>query len=424
MSPLSSHRSVAVGLSAWLLAAPLTAGVLVVDAGGGGDHTSPFDAVSAAADGDIILVKPGTYTGLFEGTLFLGDKSLTVVADGGPVEVGSAIVEDLPAGKTVVLRGLDLQADGFSASGLSVDGSDGEVWVEDCTMVGQDATDAFAAPPGDPGVAIVDSADVVLARCTMQGGAGTDSTGFAQTASRGGHGLQAMSSSVLVFDSTCIGGPGGEYVLAAAQPGGDGGHGLQANNRATVLLSGSTLVGGDGGDGVLQSRGGDALRLAGTSSLARILEPTYAPGQGGFDQGAAQGPPGDDVFSQTGVVFDDGSTARLFSFDGPVREGELVTFRYRGEPGDVVSLFLSAGPSSVPLFGKGGTWKLAFPWITFIGIATVVDPGGELVFSFVLPDLTAAFDGEVFFNQLFVLDDQGPTFVTSPTTLVAIDEGL
>ena len=36
-------------------------GVIVVDQSGAGDHTTITDAVSAAVDGDEILVKPGTF---------------------------------------------------------------------------------------------------------------------------------------------------------------------------------------------------------------------------------------------------------------------------------------------------------------------------------------------------------------------------
>ena len=45
-------------------AAATTAATIVVDIGGGGDHTAIDPAISAASEGDTILVMPGTYTGL------------------------------------------------------------------------------------------------------------------------------------------------------------------------------------------------------------------------------------------------------------------------------------------------------------------------------------------------------------------------
>src|SRR5688572_20931567 len=78
------------------------AGVTVV-APTGGEHASIADAVDAAPDGEIVLVRAGAY-----GSFAIHGKSVHVVADAGAlVEVhGSVLVDLLPAGGTVTLQGL------------------------------------------------------------------------------------------------------------------------------------------------------------------------------------------------------------------------------------------------------------------------------------------------------------------------------
>ena len=91
-------------LSLLLLASSVQADVLVVDSSGGPgwDFTDLPPAVAAAAEGDIVLVREGTYQG------FTLDKGLTITAEEGDVVelVGSIVVEGLPSGSTATLVGL------------------------------------------------------------------------------------------------------------------------------------------------------------------------------------------------------------------------------------------------------------------------------------------------------------------------------
>ena len=61
-----------------LLALPVRAGILVVDASGGGDFLDLQAAVDASVEGDTILVRAGTYAG-FVAT----GKGLLVAAERG-----------------------------------------------------------------------------------------------------------------------------------------------------------------------------------------------------------------------------------------------------------------------------------------------------------------------------------------------------
>lgn len=67
-----------IGALVLLVASVRGQGVLVVDAGGGGDHLSIQAAVDAAMEGDVVLVRQGSYTSF----RILG-KGISVVADRG-----------------------------------------------------------------------------------------------------------------------------------------------------------------------------------------------------------------------------------------------------------------------------------------------------------------------------------------------------
>src|SRR5262245_40118381 len=86
-----------------LLAAPLRAGVIVVDVafGPGADVHQISEAIALAAPNDTILVRPGLYNA-FELT-----KGLTLVADpdGDAAARGPVRIHDLPAGQTLRIRG-------------------------------------------------------------------------------------------------------------------------------------------------------------------------------------------------------------------------------------------------------------------------------------------------------------------------------
>jgi parallel beta-helix repeat protein len=125
-TPMRTNSRLAVGSPTWRVAAVIAATMLVatltvgasfagaqllakdgfiVDASGGGTHTSIAAAVVDADEGAVILVRPGTYEEAFE-----VDKTLTIRGD-GPVE--DIVVTAPEGGPTVVLMSPN-QADPYA----------------------------------------------------------------------------------------------------------------------------------------------------------------------------------------------------------------------------------------------------------------------------------------------------------------------
>jgi hypothetical protein len=101
--------SFALALGVGLLAPASAAGVITVAGSGPADFTQIADAVAAARDGDLILVSPsaGSYA-----AFTIDGKALVISSAqaGTPVSTRQITIENLAAGQTCVLRGLDATA--------------------------------------------------------------------------------------------------------------------------------------------------------------------------------------------------------------------------------------------------------------------------------------------------------------------------
>ncbi len=82
------------------LAPNAQAGVITVDANGGGDHATISEGIDAAASGDTVLVAPGLYAGPMNRDLALSGKELTITSSDGPA---ATIIDCEHAGRGFVL---------------------------------------------------------------------------------------------------------------------------------------------------------------------------------------------------------------------------------------------------------------------------------------------------------------------------------
>ncbi len=425
----------------WLLATALTAvfalmpsvfaDVIVVDASGAGDATKVTTAVANSQDGDVIVVRAGTYLPFAE-LIYIQDKSLTIIAD-GPVTTGRIRIQSLGPDDTVVLRGLDVIVTplGFGPA-LTILDSAGQVWVEDCTLTGEDGFFTIGTSPGEPGAHVANSAHVAFNRSTLNGGVGVDTFfPYAATPGRGGPALTVTDSSVSLHDCALVAGIGGDFVGfdGGLGPGGNGGHGLDGVN-ASVLVSGGSITGGAGGvgDELVPTagfyQGGDAIHLEGTSALRELTGNVLTPGAGGPDGLGALGPAGVlrhvPVGSQ--LVYD--AAPRSLAVSGPTREGALVEVDYAGEPHDLFALYVSLAPAAFPLNSGKGTWLLGFPLVGSYILGTA-DANGDVNLSVPLPDLgLGPEDAVLFFEQAFVLGPVDGKVLSAPSIHVVVDESL
>src|SRR5262245_26298289 len=184
-------------------AAPARAGVIVVE----GEAAVLFDAIDAAAEGDILLIKPGSSGGFLD-SLTIDGKSLTLVVDGGTYTLGQLSVRNLAAGQQVTLRNLTLGPTltpfspiGSDSAALNVVDCAGAVWVDTCTLAPPPTTPGLFgfSPHGLHGLTALNSQDVVVSDCTITGGHGTNESGSCglpgyAASSPGGDGVHAKDS--------------------------------------------------------------------------------------------------------------------------------------------------------------------------------------------------------------------------------------
>ncbi|MEM7204689.1 MAG: hypothetical protein AAF628_30810 [Planctomycetota bacterium] len=365
--------------------------VLVVDDdGGAGVLTEIQHAVDAAASGDTILIKSGSYGGVS-----IASKSLRLVADqGGAATIRDGVsISDLAPGQSVGLHGLLLRS---PREALVVSRCAGAVWVEDSTIQGPTAP----VSTGD-GVAVIDSPRVAVLRCRVTGGGAAAGSGTPAAA-----GLAASNSTVYVLDSTLAGGTGTPGQLLV--PGGTGGAGLNVTS-SKVHVQSSTVIGGTGGRGFTilfgcsgGGRGGDGILLSGRGSVVELLDTTpRGGGAGAGGVGCANGSSGSPTLVLEGQIVALAGTPPKLEANTPVRDDEVLTFTTTGTPGQSTWLLLGAAPSPAAL-------PLGPLLIDAVGLQVVplgpVPASGVLVRNVALPTLPAGVQVATAFAQGVTVD--------------------
>lgn len=378
--------------------------------------------MDASQDGDVLLVRGGSYAGFV-----ITDKALSVVADAGAqVTVANGTrVRDLAPTRTVALIDLGLQGapsmtDPLVATGLTLTNNSGPVRVERCRLAGA------WAPSGSP-LSVTTCADVALTACTLSGlgyvGSGCGTTGTP--------GLTVQGGSVVSLYGCIVQGSNGAQGGCNCD-GGFGGPGARVL-QSTLFSSNSTFTGGRGGDAVTSAfpagayggDGGDGIFCG--QGTVRILDSATAAGSAGrcFDSSCGNwGGDGSPGLARRGSTFVDiAGSARTLSSHAIVHGGTTESFTVRGDPGDLVGLYVS--PTTIGSFVPAWHGMLFVPLrpapaatrLLYLG---VVPQSGALEFPLAISTLPPGVQSQTSFIQASLLTTQGQRYLSSVRTLVTL----
>lgn len=399
------------------------------------DSQGPLKTIQAAVDlagnGDVILVRPGTYA-----PFDVVAKSLTIVGDPAAEVSLFAIfppgipfdraleIRQLAADQRVVLRGIDFRIAVLDPlPTVELAGNAGSVLFEDCEIQGS----VGAA------VSVGGSQSVTFVRCRLAAGGPFLSAGSSvfQTAA----GLQALSSNVYLFESDVRGSQGKDWVLISPTTSA-GGPGL-ALKSGFVLAQGSSLQGGRGGQVgpvgfqpciPLQAGGAGAV-LEETLGSARLvlLSSDLSGGPGGQPVAGCPelpGPTGPAQVVLGGQLQSFGAEARAFGWSGLVREGQSAELFLAGQPGDQALLFVAAS-------GSPGSFlepALLAPHLELGSLVLLPLPAlpasGVLASALTAPNLPAGVQVRALCAQALFLASNGELFLSGPSELRLLDAAL
>ncbi|HKD99366.1 MAG TPA: hypothetical protein VKE69_00020 [Planctomycetota bacterium] len=416
------HRFLAL-VGAALFAAPLASQQVLVVApapGPGVFSTTIQAAVDAASEGDVVLVKGGSYLGFL-----VARKAVTIAADAGAlVSIRTPVrVFNLAASQRVVVRGLRIDVSGMFAGAASTavlfQGNAGPVWLERCAIQGTLATDK-----GTSGVALATygSESVVLERTWIRGGRWVQ---LPIVGPSGAPAVVAYESSVSLHDCDVAGGDAGppwfpEYPTA-------GGAGI-VSSQGRVFVSGSIVRGGDGGSTTVSLAGGGAGGpglTAGGDVVA--LASTFSGGAAGLGgPGGSAGAPGvSTILAEGGSFATLPGAARHFVAESPIREQQASTWTFGGASGEVAAAIVATDPAPGPLLPFfGGELLVSAASAVAFPIGTV-STSGSLAASIAVPSLPPALLGATLFVQSLFVDVSTTAVAIGPvSSLLILDSSL
>ncbi|MCK6446685.1 MAG: hypothetical protein L6Q99_09870 [Planctomycetes bacterium] len=375
-----------------------------------GPYTQLQAAVDAASDGDIVLVKAGTY-----GALSIGDESVSIVADtAAAVSTGAISITDLSASHRVVLSGLQKNGWSGGVQRLALTNSAGAVRIDRSRIVGADGQTVSAAAGAD----VQQSTNVAFSNCVLVGGR--------LGALNGGPGVYASSSSVAFYDCDVTGGWGGsDYYTSYA--GGDGGAGCHAA-ASFLFSSGSYFEGGWGGDAYAswghKGVGGCGVLLSGVLNEMPALASMFAGGLGGCAPYAGCLGLSPDVCGFPGSLQVLSGGSKQLDVASPVRELSSAQVTIKAAPGDRVFLYTSVEPDWTWMSAWSGVSCTERPPSNGRAFLGIVPGSGTLTTDLPIPDLLPAGTGATLFLQLLAWDGSNTVTLGSPRTLVILDQSL
>jgi len=334
------------------LCAASFADVIYVDASGNGQYTAIQPAITAALDGDVLLVRTGSYPGFT-----LDNRRLSVIADAGglPKVAGTVFVRNTGAAGIVLLAGLEIvpPQSSIPLKGLDFANNAGHVRVQNCTVRGCAGVEAPGqSSDGGDAASILNSSKVAFVGCSLIGGMGGGVPFFVDFGGKGGQGVVTQGSSIAFYDCQVQGGVGGaaDYIYSYMRAG-DGGDGCRVLDFG-ILASGCQFKGGMGGSGAsIPGDGGDGLVV--NAGQAQLIGNTYTAGIGG---GAYSGYFGASGLPQSGagVFHTFPGVARKLSGPSLAAENATMQINVSGAAGDRVWLLQTAQPEFVYLSSYAG----------------------------------------------------------------------
>lgn len=411
-------------------------------------------AVNNAAEGDLILVQPGTWPD----PLDIGSKSLVIVADGGTVTLPQVRIHDLAAGQVVVLDGISALGSksafplGPWQEALVVTDCAGRVVVQDGSFTGYvganhmnlSGTPLFH-PAGWDAVRIDQAGSVSLTRCSLTGGAGAvvNNEETEWGAGSGGAGLRSIGADVAVHVATLQGGTGGSIDDTIGSGAGHGGAGARLAD-GTLHAAGSSFTGMSGGSGDCSffscgsgGDGGDGARVDGDPATPAALwhgDCTFDGahgGSGGLVSTGGASPGADGVDGKLIDLSGPGASAQLLHATlrtleaaSPVREGQSVSIEVVAAPGELVFAWVSPEPDWVLLPQLAGVALVDrfAPGALALALGPV-PPAGPLSVSYTVPQLGPGVAAHSLYIQGVCIAPERSTLTTS-TVVNLLDAGF
>ncbi len=301
-------------LAALMLAC--TADIHVVDDNGPAEFSNLQTAIDSVEAGETLIVKVGEYAG------FTLTKRLTILGQDGPFEpfVGT---EPYIGSTTTIDGAATFTLAGFRMFDLAVANVAGAALVDDVTVL--------------RGISVVNSQQVSLSRVVMPA-AQQDVTAVSVTGSR-----------VTLVDCQITGGPGSAPF---AGPGNPGKPALEAKAGSVVLVAGSSLTGGNAGQGFSQDGpAGHAVSCLGATVILRGSS-TDVLDDGNFDPSFG-GAPGHAILCSGGYVQHSGVTLAADTL--AVAGGSIVQVAAPEPYLEITGTDGPGGQRSIDLYGPAGS---------------------------------------------------------------------